>query len=91
MVEVPVGIELVVLTVMIEVPEPVNDEGLKLVRAPDGPLALRTTVPLNPFCGDTVTAYAVVCPGFTVWDGGLTERLKFGAFEMYQIVSVSFG
>ena len=50
MVEVPVGVVLAVVTVIVEEPEVVTDVGLKLAVAPVGkPLALKVTVPLNPF------------------------------------------
>jgi hypothetical protein len=49
-VNVPVGVVLAVVTVMVEEPEAVTDVGLKLAEAPEGnPLALKVTVPLNPF------------------------------------------
>ena len=52
----PLGVELAVVTVKVEEPEPLIEVGLKLALAPDGrPLALKVMVPLNPFCGDTVT------------------------------------
>jgi hypothetical protein len=49
-------VELEVVIVNVEVPEPVTEVGLKLAVAPDGkPLALKVTVPEKPFEGVTVT------------------------------------
>jgi hypothetical protein len=51
----PLGVEVAVATVRVEEPESVTEVGLKLALAPEGkPLALKTTVPVNPFCGVTV-------------------------------------
>ena len=53
---VPGGVVLLVLTVRVEEPEPVIEVGLKLAVAPPGsPLALKITLPLNPFNAVTVT------------------------------------
>ncbi len=55
-VELPVGVVLAVVTVMVVEPEPVTVEGLKLALAPEGsPEALKLTDPLNPLDGVTVT------------------------------------
>ena len=55
-VELPVGVVLAVVTVMVEEPEVVTDVGLKLALAPAGnPEALKLTVPVNPFNAATVT------------------------------------
>jgi hypothetical protein len=55
-VELPVGVELAVVTVSVEEPEPLMEAGLKLAAAPDGrPAALSATVPVNPFCVATDT------------------------------------
>jgi len=44
-----------VVTVIVELPEPLTEVGLKLALAPDGsPLALKLTVPLNPLNAVTV-------------------------------------
>jgi len=62
-VEVPVGVVLLVVTVIDEDPEPATEGGLKLALAPAGkPLALKATVPLNPPVGVTVTVYDVLAP-----------------------------
>jgi hypothetical protein len=44
-----------VVTVIVELPEPVTEAGLKLALAPDGrPDALKLTVPLKPFFAGAV-------------------------------------
>jgi hypothetical protein len=48
-VELPTGVLPLVVTVMVDDPEPVTVVGLKLAVAPVGsPLALKLTVPLKP-------------------------------------------
>jgi len=55
-VKVPVGVLRMVLTVKVDEPDVVMDEGLKLAFARRGsPLTLRLTVPLKPEPGGTVT------------------------------------
>ena len=55
-VEVPVGVVPAVVTVSVEGPLPLMVAGEKLAVAPVGkPLALRVTVPANPFRAPTVT------------------------------------
>jgi hypothetical protein len=55
MVELPGGVELAVVTVIVEEPEVVIAVGLKLAVAPAGsPLALKLTGPVNPFTALTV-------------------------------------
>ena len=54
--DVPVGVVLAVVTVMVEEPLPVIVAGEKLAEAPVGkPLAVRVTVPVNPFSAPMVT------------------------------------
>ncbi len=54
-VELPVGVVAAVVMVMVDDPELVTDDGLKLTVVPDGnPVALKLTVPLNPPDGVTV-------------------------------------
>jgi len=44
-----------VVTLIVELPEPLTEAGLKLALAPDGrPDAVRLTAPLNPLTGVTV-------------------------------------
>lgn len=48
-VEVPAGVEALVDTVRVEVPEPVMEDGLKVATAEEGnPLAASDTFPLKP-------------------------------------------
>jgi hypothetical protein len=48
-VEVAAGVEVLVETVSVEVPEPLIEEGLKLATAPEGkPLVASATFPVNP-------------------------------------------
>jgi len=55
MVELPAGVDVDVVTVMVEEPEVVIEGGLKLAVAPAGsPLALKVTDPVNPFTALTV-------------------------------------
>jgi hypothetical protein len=55
-VKVPLGVLLLVVTVMVEEPLPVTDGGLKVAVVRDGkPFTLRFTVPENPFAAVTVT------------------------------------
>jgi hypothetical protein len=55
-VELPLGVELAVVTVKVEEPATVMEVGLKLALAPEGnPPAFRATVPVNPFCAAIVT------------------------------------
>ena len=47
---VPVGVVDSVETLTVELPEPLSDGGLNVTAAPAGnPVALKATVPLNPF------------------------------------------
>ncbi|GAC1446788.1 MAG: hypothetical protein NVSMB56_08810 [Pyrinomonadaceae bacterium] len=53
---VPVGVLLVVVTVIVEAPEVITEAGLKLAVAPAGnPLTLKVTAPVKPPEGVTVT------------------------------------
>ena len=55
-VELPVGVLAVVVTVSVDVPEEVMDDGEKVAEvAPGRPVAVKLTVPANPFKADTVT------------------------------------
>src|SRR5580700_8268457 len=75
----PVGVLLVVVTVSVEVPDPLTDEGENDGVAPLGsPLALRLTAPLNPLMAPTFTVYVAVPPGFTENELGAAETEKSG-------------
>jgi hypothetical protein len=64
---VPGGVEALVVTDMVEVPEPVTELGLKLALAPAGsPVAVRPTTPVNPPDPVTVALYEVPPPAVTV-------------------------
>ena len=56
-VDVPVGVALPVVIVIVEVPLPVIVGGEKLAEVPDvgNPLAVKLTVPANPFTAPDVT------------------------------------
>ena len=50
------GVELEVLTAMVEEPEPETEGGVNVAVAPGGkPLTVKLTFPLNPLEGVTVT------------------------------------
>jgi len=80
-VEVPAGVLPLVVTVIVDVPDPVTVAGEKLaVVAPVGnPLALRVTTPANPFSAPIVAVYVVELPAITVCVFGLAETVKSGA------------
>ena len=72
------GVDVDVVTVIVELPEPVTEVGLKLELAPDGrPDAPKVTMPLKPFCGVTVIVLVPLAPRVTVRLLGDAERLKF--------------
>ena len=53
---VPTGVVLLVVTAIVEDPEPVTVIGVNVAPAPDGrPLTLKLTVSLKPFKAPTVT------------------------------------
>src|SRR5438067_2425302 len=77
---VPAGVAELVVTDKVEEPEVVTDIGLKLPVAPDGnPLALRFTLPVNPFNALIVVVKVALFPALTVCDEGLAEIEKSGA------------
>lgn len=66
-----------VVTVIVKVPEPVTDEGLKLALECGGnELALKATVPLKLLSAPTLTVYEVLDPELTVWLEGDAEIEK---------------
>ena len=68
---------VLVVTDIVDEPEPVTDVGLKLALAPAGnPLALKLTTPLNPPEPATVAVYEVPLPAVTVWEAGVAEMEK---------------
>jgi hypothetical protein len=76
---VPAGVEALVDTVKVELPEPATDVGLNVGVAPVGrPLALNATLPVNPAIADTLVVYGVLAPGATVCELGVADIEKFG-------------
>ena len=72
----PVGVELVVLIVSVDVPEPLTDVGLKVAVIPDGALAVSATVPLKPPSEFTVIILLPDVPWTTVMLVGLAVNVK---------------
>ena len=68
------------VTVTVELPEPVTEVGLKLAPAPDGrpDVTPKVTALLKLFCGVTVIVLVPLFPCVTVTLLGDAERLKFG-------------
>ena len=64
---VPAGVDVLVVTVTVDEPDPAIDGGLNDALAPAGrPLALNVTAELNPFEGVTAALYVVPFPAVTV-------------------------
>src|SRR5438876_633118 len=76
------GFDCCALTVSVEVPLPVTEDGLKLKPPPAGrPLTSRFTFPLNPLSAEIVAVYVVEFPCTTVWlDGVAVIAKSAGAF-----------
>ena len=76
---VPAGVLCEVVTVIVDDPEPVTVDGLKLALARDGnPVALNVTVPLKPLIAATVAVYVVLDPREIVREAGVAEIEKSG-------------
>ena len=79
---VPAGVELVVATVRVEVPDPVMEVGLKLAVTPAGAprtFADRATVPVKPFPGvNEMEALPGAPPGVRFNVPGEADRVKYG-------------
>ena len=76
---VPAGVVVLVLTDIVEEPEPVTEVGLKLALAPVGkPLTLNATAPVKPPDAVTVAVYEVPAPAVTVCDDGVAAMEKLG-------------
>jgi hypothetical protein len=70
---------MLVLTEIVELPDPVTEVGLKLALAPVGrPLMLKATTPVNPPDAATVVVYEVPAPAVTVCDAGVAVIEKSG-------------
>ena len=68
---------------------PVVLAGLNDAVTPFGkPDATRSTLPLKPFCGITVTVLAPLVPCVTLRLAGEAERLKFGTMIVRLIVAM---
>ncbi len=75
----PSGVVLAVVTVSVEVPDPVTVAGEKLAVAPLGnPLALSVTTPAKPPTTATVVVYVVEPPTTADCEAGLAEMEKLG-------------
>jgi len=78
-VDVPTGVLPVVVTVNVELPDPVTVAGEKPAVAPAGnPLALSVTTPPNPPTAATLAVYVVAFPTTTVCVLGVAENVKSG-------------
>src|SRR5271165_1151542 len=78
-VDVPTGVVPLVVTVSVELPDPVTVAGTKFAVVPDGnPLALSVTTPPNPFNAPILAVYVVALPATTVCVPGVAVRLKLG-------------
>lgn len=74
---VPAGLVALVVTDMVDEPEPVTEAGLKLALAPAGnPLTLKLTLPANPPDPVIVVVYEVFVPAVTVAEAGDAEMEK---------------
>ena len=89
-VDVPKGVDALVVTVSVEDPEPVTDGGLNATVVPAGlPVTLRDTLPVNPFSALTVAVYVVLPPTMTLREVGATVSEKFGgAFTVKVTIAV---
>src|SRR5271165_3455489 len=78
-VDVPTGVVPLVVTVSVELPDPVTVAGTKFAVVPAGnPLALSVTTPPNPFNAPILAVYVVALPATTVCVPGVAVRLKLG-------------
>ena len=73
-----------VVTVRVEEPDPLREAGLKVADAPAGrpAVTLRAAVPEKPLMADTDRENVAFCPGLTVLEAGVTERLKSGTLSV---------
>ncbi len=78
------------MTVMVEVPEPLTEVGLKLAVAPVGkPLDPKVTAPLKPPVAETVTVEIALLPWTTVCevDEALREKSGPGVKPRWKVVA----
>src|SRR5262245_39024106 len=77
MVSVNMPLRLPAVTVIVVVPDPVTEVGLKLALASRGnPVTPKVTAPVHPFNGVTVTLYVVLCSRATRLGDGVAESEK---------------
>jgi len=77
---VPAAVELAVENFRTEVPGAVTEAGVKEAVTPAGiPLAVRLTVPLNPFNAEMTSVEPAEPPTRTLTDAGDAKRAKSGA------------
>jgi hypothetical protein len=92
-------VDALVVTVIVELPDPGTEAGLKDALEPAGnPLTLNVTVELNPPDGVTVTVYVALLPGVTLRldgvalieksGGGLTTRVTAVEWLVVMLVPV---
>src|SRR5260370_36918462 len=78
-VDVPTGVVLAVVTVRVEEPDVVTAAGLKEAVAPVGnPLAVKVTVPANPFSAVCVAVYVLLFPWTTGCGAAVSKVAKAG-------------
>jgi hypothetical protein len=89
--DVPTGVLPVVVTVNVELPEPVMVVGEKLAVVPAGnPLALSVTTPVKLFNAVIVVVYVVVFPTTTVCELGLAVIPKSGELTTCGTIWIPF-
>ncbi len=84
--KVPVGVEIGTSTVSVELPVPVSSETEFGFAAPvtlvvAGGVALRFTLPANPYVLESLIVNVAIEPGLRVTEGGVNAMLKSGVFE----------
>ena len=86
---VPIGVVAEVATVIVVLPEPETEVGLKLADAPVGrPLTLKPTLELKPPSAPTLTVYGVLPPCIADPEPGLTEIVKSVTLSVTDVVCV---
>src|SRR5437762_2717506 len=86
----PAGVVLEVVTLRVEVPELLSDDGLKLPVAPAGmPLTLKAMLPARPFVMAMVAVKLALPPEVTVRDCGEAESENPATFNVTLALCVS--
>jgi|ERR1700727_2385781 hypothetical protein len=76
---VPAAADFVDVSVRVELPEVVIEAGAKLAVTPEGmPVADSATLPVKPFCAETLAVKVVEFPAVTDCELGLAENVKSG-------------